>query len=374
MPLTNLTKKQKLFTFTAIFIALFALLNYTVFRGALGRVLSAFQPVFLGIIFALILNGPVKFFEKTVFKWKRLKRIRRALSLFLTLTIISGAVLLAVLLIAPKVSESLTAFKGKITEFSAVGIAPLFESSPFLHGIITKFSTQIDSLISRFRTNYLGGERVLGLLKGGLNVIIGLGLAVLAILSKDKLAQQAYRLLTHFRGEISAKKTLAVTASATHKFSLFLGGQIIEAVIFGVSCYIALTLLKVPYAPLASVILGIGNLIPIVGALSAGIASFLLVFTLSPEKAVIGLIAVIIIQQVEQLTTYPVIVGKYVGISAFWTLFAVAVGGALFGFWGLVLGVPTVAFVDNLMRVLYADKYDTKPPERNNKKLFFKKS
>lgn len=128
-------------------------------------------------------------------------------------------------------------------------------------------------------------------------------------------------------------------------FSRFMTGQALEAFVLGGMCFLGMLVFKLPYAPVVSVVIGFSNLIPILGAYVGTTFGFLLILMVSPKKAFIFVAFEILLQQVENNLTYPKVVGKTLELSGFWTITAVLVGGALFGFWGVMLAAPTMAVI-----------------------------
>lgn len=128
-------------------------------------------------------------------------------------------------------------------------------------------------------------------------------------------------------------------------FSKFLFGQIIEATFLGVVTLVGMLIMKLPYAPLISAVVFISNLVPMLGAYVAGFVGFVLISLVSLKSAVVFLVFEIILQQIENNLTYPYVVGNSLGLSGFATMASVLIGGSLFGFWGIMLGVPLTAVV-----------------------------
>jgi predicted PurR-regulated permease PerM len=259
-----------------------------------------------------------------------------------------------VLLLFPEVQKSVTSLSGRISSFDAKGIAGFFSNVPFLQELALRYEEPINaSLLKLSALLPAAFAKAAGKL---LHFAVGLGLGVLIVFSKERLFRQFQQVIRYFGGDMKAQKTAAALSAAVQKFSRFLGAQALEAVIFRSACYIVLFLFKIPYAALLALILGAGNLIPMLGAYAAGGAGFLLVFSVSLPQAFIFLAVVVVLQQLEQFTTYPLVVGKSVGITAFWTLFSLTVGGALFGFWGVYLAVPAAAFGADFFQTLYGKK------------------
>ena len=192
-----------------------------------------------------------------------------------------------------------------------------------------------------------------------LNILFGLALAIMLLVNRDKVKIQIAKLATCILKKDKIDKLQEVTGIAVSKFSRYLGGQVIEAFILGLACYFGMLILRLPYAPLVSLIVGFVNLIPIVGAYIGGALCTIIIFAVSPIKAAIFVVFILILQQIEAFTTYPIIVGKYVGLNGFWIMVSIIVWGGLFGFWGVFLGVPLTAFLHDYFKLIMEKKRAT---------------
>ena len=133
-------------------------------------------------------------------------------------------------------------------------------------------------------------------------------------------------------------------------FQNFLAGQLTESVIIGVLCYIGCMILGIPYASIAAIVIGFTNIIPYFGPIIGAVISSVLIVFVSPVKALIFLVFSTLLQQFESNLIYPHVVGSSVGLSALWVLFAVSVGGGMFGIPGMVFGLPTFSVIYELLR------------------------
>lgn len=341
--------KKKFLILAAIVMILFAL-DLKITRSVASALAEAVYPVFVGGVFALFLNAPVKFAETTFLSRIKSLKARRALSLTLAITLIAGVAALMAALALPELKSSFSALEETLgavregeTEF--LGIRSDVISELVAKG--EKFLAEKLPDVASFAVNTV---------KEAVYIFIGIALGTMAVASKESLAGGLYAVIDRCCDEGRAALVKGAVSAAADKFSRFLAGQAIEALIFGTACYLAFIAFKVPYALLVAVVVATGNLIPMLGGYIGGATGFLIVVTASPAKALVFIAIILVLQQIEQVTTYPAIVGKYVGLSSFYVLLAVVVGGGLFGFWGLVLGVPVAAFAYNLAVVLVRRK------------------
>lgn len=348
--------KNKGWAIAGVIAVLFIIFNFDRAVGIGAAIGRALYPVFIGILVALILNSPIKLLENTLLSSPKLKKVRRAGALLITFLVVGGVLTLAGFLLVPNIIESVRAVADKLPALEEKGWSGFFGTKlpQFVSDNLDKLMAQLANGIESFLPKALDVFK--STLKTVTDILLGLFMGILIIYSKEKLVEGTRKLLLYFTDEEKTKKTIASLAMATDKFSRFLAGQILEAFIFGVMCLVSFLIFKIPYAPLAAVIMALANLIPMVGGYIGGVIAFLFIFSVNPAKALVFVIVILVVQQIEQVTTYPVIVGKYVGLSSFWILFSVIVGGGLFGFWGLVLGVPVVAFLHQFFKVLYGLK------------------
>ena len=348
---------------TAIVAALaFVVINFAYIRGTAGSFLSILQPVFIGIIIALILNVPMEIFDKKVFKKIKKDKLRSFLSLVLSVTLFAGVVALVFGLALPagidSVKSLIASGDGSIWERLQKGGKVLQFIGRYGKILYDDFTSKIQDYLPKML------KIAQNIFKVAADVILGLGIAIMLLSNKKNLTEQAKKLLNAIFKE--KKKVVAiseVTGIAINKFSRYLGGQIIEAVVLGTVCYVCMIIIRLPYAALISLIIGFVNLIPIVGAYIGGAIGAILIFSVDPTKALIFIVFIIILQQVESFTTYPVIVGKYVGLNGFWIMVSIVVWGGLFGFIGMLLGVPLTAFCHDYISMIMQRKEELKNAE-----------
>ena len=195
----------------------------------------------------------------------------------------------------------------------------------------------IVSFVSNFASNVI-------------NIAIAVIVSIYLLIDKDHLIYQYRLIIKAFFSEKKAKRILEVSDLTAKTFSDFIGGQIIDAIIIGVLCSIGLAVLKIPYALLIGTIVGFTNIIPYFGPWIGSIPSVLILFMVRPFYALIFIVFVIVLQQVDGNIIYPHVVGNSVGLGALFVTFSIIVGGGLFGLLGMILGVPTFAVCYTLLK------------------------
>lgn len=348
-------------------VAAFVVFNYGFFREIFGKINEAMQPIFIGITLALIMNVPAEFFEKKLFAKLKREKLKKALSLALSVLILAGVAALVFGLAVPAGVESVKGIFSSKNDSSPFD--KLANTSAFMNFLVTQGRVLYENFASKI-SDYM--PQMLDIAKNvfkiAANILLGLGIAIMLLANKTALKNQASKLFGFLLKGKNTEKITEIADIAVSKFSRYLGGQVLEAVILGSVCYLCMLILRLPYAALISLVIGFSNLIPIVGAYVGGGLSALLIFSVSPAKAVVFVIFILILQQVESFTTYPVIVGKYVGLNGFWIMVSIVLWGGLLGFWGVFLGVPFTAFLHDLLGSFIAQKNNLPalPPSRSD--------
>lgn len=327
--------------------------NFERVLGILSIIQTAVTPLFIGVIFAVILNVPMQFFEKEVYK--KLKKRKSMFALWTSVIIFAGFLTGFGFMVFPKLIESI---KTVVENFqSGNTFESLSSDNQFFSFVFENLKKLTESFIDRLQ-DYLPkmlqvAENVLRVV---LNVFLGLFFAILILSNKEELSKQFKKLIYYITKREKIKDVLDLFRLAVNKFSKYIGGQLIEAILLGSVCYILMVIIGLPFAALISAIIALVNLIPMVGGYVGGSVATLLIFSVNPEQALIFVIFIVILQQLEAVTTYPVIVGKHVGLSGFWILTSVVLGGGLFGFMGVLLSVPVMAFLHDFVGGLVAKK------------------
>ena len=375
-----------------IFIAVLAIAvcvisqNFSVLSNFVSVVIGALRSLVIGFFIAYIFNIIMNRFEKIYFpksSSKLVMRTRRPVCIAATFAIAIAIIALIMYIVVPEI--------GKAFGVLYAEIPPSFTSAKdFITGKLKEdpeIQQQISSLefdwaniaekASKILTSGLAGilSSAMGII-GGLtsavaNLVLGVIFAIYMLLRKDKLIHDANRIRRAYFSDDFNKKSSVVLKTANTTFQSFFVGQFVEAIILGSLCFIGMKLLRLPYAAMSGTLVGVTAFIPIVGAfLGAGISAFI-ILTVDPMQALIFIIFLIILQQLEGNIIYPRVVGGSVGLPSIWTLAAVTIGGGLFGVLGMILGVPLTATLYKLsFRVLEAREASEgiAPPETDSEK------
>lgn len=360
----------------------------------ISKLRTAAAPITIGIVVAYAVNILMSFYERFYFpnsKKKAVIKSRRPVCMLSALITLLGMIALLIGLIVPQLVECIKTLISKIPyaidfilpklqrlliKLQKMGVVPenIMDSvySSNWKSRIGEFLSQerIDSIISTVTTG-LGGAfniaygAIKTIITALINFVIGIIFAIYLLLEKDKILGQFKRLVNRVVSEEKATKITYVWHEISDCFHDFIVGQCTEAVILGVLCMLGMFILQIPYAPMIGALMGFTALIPIVGGLiGAGIGAFLILMD-SPIKALVFIIFVIILQQIEGNIIYPKVVGNSLGLPGIWVLAAVTIGGGVMGIAGMVLGVPLTAAA---YRLLKAYVNTPNPKKQNNLK------
>lgn len=322
----------------------------------LGELLNIIQPFIIGFILAFIFNIPMKFFEKKLAIQNKKKR--RVVSAILSVLLILLVLLLVVMVVVPQVIENVRTLIDNLPSIFAQAekwLNYVFEEirlSPDLLDKINEFQTRFAqtfiSTLTAWVPNIASG--VSHITTSVINIFMGFVMAIYMIFSKDKLIRQVKKFVHALFNDQHYQYISEVVKLTGTTFENFLAGQLTESIIIGVLCYIGCMILDIPYASIAAIVIGFTNIIPYFGPIIGAVISSALILFVSPVKALIFLVFSTLLQQFESNLIYPHVVGNSVGLSALWVLFAVSVGGGLFGIPGMVFGLPTFSVIYELLR------------------------
>ena len=339
------------------------LANITDVSSAATWVAKLFTPLTVGFFMALILNVPMRFFES--FMWPKAKRkfpkkIRRPLAFTLSLVLILGILAGVIILVVPELINALkmiaSSSMGFINEMAQLNKTEAITQLPF-GSILAKINwSEIANNVEQWVKDQSGTivngamDTVVSLVGGIVDFVFAVIFSIYILFSKEKLKAQAARLIRAWLPEKGGNYLIHTCDVANGVFRNFVAGQTIEAIILGSLCALGMVILRIPYAPMVSALVGVMSLIPVVGAFIGGGVGAFMIFTESPVKALVFVVFIIVLQQLEGNLIYPKVVGSQVQLPAIWVLAAVTVGGAVAGPTGILLGIPLVSTAYILIR------------------------
>ena len=350
----------------------FVISEHSVVGRMAGTFFGLMTPFIYGAALAYVLNPVLNWLEKKVFPKvfgdRVSKRSRRGLGVLLTLLFGCAVVALFLAVLIPQIVESIDNLAQSIYAF-------LPQAQNFLNDLIAQYGTNemlvdvlsmlgvdisdpsmaLQRLATRSYTfltqvlpNLFGG--VMRFTSGLLDVVVGIIIAIYLLLSKEVFYAQVKKLMFAFFPRRVAQATLNLTHDSNAIFCGFISGKILDSAIIGVLCFIGCSILQMPYTVLVSFIVGVTNVIPYFGPFIGAIPSIFIIMIADPLKSLVFAVFVLILQQLDGNIIGPKILGDSTGLSAFWVIFAVTFFGGLFGFVGMLIGVPTFAVIYALVR------------------------
>lgn len=376
MEFKNNKIKDYIFLSTYIILLIFFFINIKDIMNFLYKFLGILKPFIWGIAIAFILNIPVKLIEKNLGNSKFFKGMKRSFSITLTFLFFILAITLFILFLIPQLLSSISTLMNSIPEylsqfekFLEVNAINNSQSQVMMQNIINELLNmwkEILKVTSQIVGTSLGYllDFTLGITYGVINFFLSLILAIYMLASKEILISQLKLIIYAFVSKNKADRIIELGKMCNEMFSKFILGQCTEALVIGVLCFIGMIILKMPYALLISVVIGVTALIPVFGAFLGTIPSAFIILIIDPIKALWFIIFIIVLQQLEGNLIYPRVVGSSIGLSALWVMFAMIVGGSLFGIIGMLIGIPIFGVVFKILKRVANRKINEKGIER----------
>ncbi|MDO4308989.1 MAG: AI-2E family transporter [Eubacteriales bacterium] len=359
----NVTWKTCVRVGISVFILYLCIFYWQNAAGILAALLGAVTPLFLGCAIAYFVNILMSLYESHFFISSNrtfVQKSRRPVCMVLAFATLLAIMVLVVCLVVPQLSSCiqllLSALPG-VMESLTNGIEKLnilpenvMESLSAVDWQ-TRIGEVLKSVISGLG-NVMGilGAMISTVLSGVVTIFMAVIFAIYLLAGKEKLGQQSKRLMCRYMSKNLYEKCIHFLTVLNACFRNYIVGQCTEAVILGLLCMGGMFLLRLPYAAMVGALIAFTALIPVAGAyIGAGVGAFM-ILTVSPGKAVVFLIFIVVLQQLEGNLIYPRVVGSSIGLPALWVLAAVTVGGGIMGIGGMLLGVPIAATAYQLLR------------------------
>ena len=323
------------------------------------------KPLLTGTILAMILNVPLAFIERHLFRKNptpKKEKARRPLAILLALVLVIGVIVGIAVLVIPELTGAVSIVISSVT--GALDQMVVLESSgdfaqlpfaPYLEKLDIDWltmKTQLENWMQQLSSTFLGstasalGSAASSLIDG----LVAFVFCIYVLANKETLARQIGRLAKAWLPARLTNTMSHVFHVCADVFQQFIVGQTTEAVILGTLCGIGMAILRIPYAPMVGALVGVTALIPYVGAFLATIVGAFMILTVNPFKALVFVIYLLALQQVEGNLIYPKVVGAKINLPAMWVLAAITVGGNLAGPIGMLLGVPAASAAYALLK------------------------
>ena len=323
--------------------------------GAISDLLQLLTPLLSGLMLALVLNVPMHFLEKHLFqrsKRPRIHRIRRMLAIVLSLVCIIGIIIGIAVLVIPELVDAVAIIVQKLsgvidqlaqldaqTDYSTI---PLGEYISQINVDWSNLKANLEQWFQKQSGNLLNGVVSFFTLAAGrvVDIVFSVIFALYILSSKEKLKAQAARLIRAWIPKGIGEYIIHAAEVYSKTFQKFIAGQTIEAIILGGLCALGMLILGLPYAPMIGALVGVMAMLPILGAYIAAFVGAFMILTVNPFQALVFLIFLVLLQQVEGNLIYPRVVGSQIKLPGLWILASVTIGGSIGGPIGILLGVP----------------------------------
>lgn len=356
---------------TVAVLVYFFIKNISIFFEGTKAVVKILMPFIYGFAIAYILDIPMKIIEKTVLKpldKKGKQKLKRTLSITITYIIAAITIGVIISILIPELSRSIGTLIENVPEYVKSleqYISDIVLKLNLDSNIVNKFLEEFNNITTYIAS--IGGIVVGGLLQFSatitqsiLNLFIATIISVYLLADKERFFAQIKKVLYAFLPEKPVRYLVGLNAQSNRTFKGFLSGKLLDSLIIAIICFVCMSIFKMPYVLLVSFIIGITNIVPVFGPFIGAIPSVIIIFIASPIKALWFILFVFLLQQFDGNILGPKILGNSTGISAFWVMFAVLLGNGLFGFIGMVLGVPAFAVIYSTVRGVVEYNLDKK--------------
>ena len=361
----SIKKIRELIVFTALLVV--ALWKFDVVLGVLKTIWDIIFPFVLGGAIAFLTNVPMSFLEKKIFenvkkKNKIVRKLKRPISLILTIVLVVGVIALVMFGVIPQLTRTMGTLVTSINDFipqMQSWIGEFFHNNQEIMNLVDQIEFDPDQAI-KWGISLLGNgagnmmnttmSAVGSIVSGVATFFIAFSFACYILFQKEKLHIQIRKVFFAFLPRQKADTFLKVCSLTYRTFANFLAGQCLEAVILGSMFVVTLSILRMPYALLIGILIAFTALIPIFGAfIGCAVGSFL-IFMVNPQQAILFVIVFLVLQQIEGNLIYPHVVGESVGFPSIWVLAAVTIGGNLMGIVGMLVFIPLLSVLYTIFR------------------------
>lgn len=353
-------------TFCCCILFFFIIYRYNGFTDFWKKLTQILQPVIIGLVVAYLLNPLMKWVDGKVYgilterikNEEKAKNLARGLAITASLLFMVGIVVLLLAAIVPSILQSI---QGVVTTLPSEVKSLIAWINDFAKGdsqvadIAERVITEASNFFENWMKNtfipqaevYIASvtSGVILTVKFFINIVVGLIISVYVMANQEKFAGQAKKIIFAIFKPVRANVIVKTIRKSNEIFGGFISGKILDSAIIGVLAYIVLAIMKMPDTVLVAVIIGVTNIIPFFGPFIGAIPSFIIIVLQNPMQGLYFLIFVIILQQIDGNIIGPKILGNSTGLSSFWVVFAILVFGGLWGFPGMLLGVPIMAVI-----------------------------
>lgn len=360
-------------------LCFFVLLRMDDISKVLKLIFNILRPIIYGLAIAYLLNPIVKTVERYLKPWvekrfpnfKKTQKLCRGIGIVAALVVMLAVISALFNMLIPELYRSIRnlalTLPGQINE-ALRNLTVLMSQDTTLGKFFTTFLTEATIFFQNWmRTDLLSQvndfmshltEGVFNVVNEVMNAVIGIIVSVYVLYSKEKFSMQSKKIIYALFKPSHANMILHLSIKSNTIFGGFIIGKIIDSAIIGVLCFVGLSILDMPYTVLVSVIVGVTNVIPFFGPYIGAIPSAILIMLSDPKMGIYFILFILVLQQLDGNVIGPKILGDSTGLSAFWVMFSILLGGGLFGFVGMILGVPTFAVFYYIVNMLINNKLE----------------
>lgn len=360
----------RVYTIAGILIATFCFLflNGSPVFSFLKRVVKILTPFFIGFAIAFILMPLCNIIETRWLgglSWK--KKTKRTIAVISCIIIFLLLITVTLLMLIPQLISSVQTLVGNMDVYlrTLEDFVNRFQSneeySQVIDNILQSLFTQISNWVQQLSSllpkvlNYS-----VSFISSVFNFFVGLIVSVYILLDEETFRSQIRKAIKALFSEKTSKRIFYVAELTGKMFNSFIFGKALDSLIIGIICWFVTSIMNIPYSPLISFIIGITNMIPVFGPFIGAIPSAFILLVINPMAALEFVIFIIILQQIDGNIIGPYILGDSMGLPAFWIMFAIILGGGLFGVIGMFLGVPLFAVIFTIGKEILKEKLKIK--------------
>ena len=381
-----------IWTFTLCLLIGIVVWRFSELMAIFSKTLTVLAPVLIGLVAAYLLSPLQNWAEQKIGKLTDRKtphpRLRRGLSVAATMLVLLIAIVGLVASIVPELISSiknllvnLPEYLTSMSDWINAHIASLKGDQPQLYSMLVSVWDNAQNSLNNFADQFepkldsiaSGGADLIGIVTSGAvsifkwftNTLLGFIITIYLLYNKERYLAQARKILYATLPEERVHGFLRIGSHVSYTFMHFFSGKTLDSILIGLLCFIGMTILKMPYITLISLLIGVTNIIPFFGPIIGAVPSALLILLSEPRKVIPFVIFILVLQQFDGNFLGPKILGDSLGLPMFWILFAITIGGGMFGFGGMVAFVPLFAAVYALFSDFLSDQLHKKglPPE-----------
>ena len=369
--------KWGLTALVVIFVSILLVVIFTDLPGFFG-VLTALEmilePLIFGVVIAFLLNPIVRFVDSRLLplleqktKWKPalIRNLSRAAGIFVSVVVAVLILYAFFSMLLPQLYESVVGIVDNAeTYYTSIDrwVTNILEDNPEIQSYVDSALGKIYDFINNWiTTTFLQDVQkllttltssVVAFVKGFMNFLIGFVASIYILWSKETFQAQSKKIIVALLSPKGADHVFYLGRNIYRVFNGFVIGKIVDSAIIGVLCYIGILILKMPYPALIATVIGVTNVIPFFGPFIGAVPATLLILIQNPIKALWFVLFILILQQIDGNIIGPKILGNSTGLSSFWVLFAILLFGGLWGFVGMIIGVPLFAVIYDVVKKL----------------------